>query len=213
MRIDDTSEKLEDQVITSHSNSNRHKKILLLLVMGILLFAAFLFFWNKSRAASMEAVLTSQEAEIKELEEELAAVTAIEKPVTEESKQPKENRRVKDTELAREFLKTLLTWRNYEVYCEVRAILQETYGISADDPLLTSFMPDVTEEVFGDSNMAFLKAETYLVHADEDHYSYAAFCNVDNRSNGNTGYGKVAVFYTIDGAENIQEVSAYPLVK
>lgn len=79
----------------------------------------------------------------------------------------------KDSQSARELLSRMFTWDDFESYKDVRAMLENEYGVSPDDALLTDFFPlveawernGVTGNDIDDNglNMRFADAEVYLI--------------------------------------------------
>lgn len=111
------------------------------------------------------------------------------------------------------FLRKLLTWDSYESYCQVRDWLKNDCNAGKKEQLLSEFMPNVKEDNFGDANMKFKEADVYPVSQEEGGTGYFALCKVANRINGNTGTGKVAIFFSMDKENNISGISAYTLVR
>ena len=154
--------------------------------------------------------LARQEAQIQELEQAVKETEAAEPdPGQENRADPETERRQQDGQAAATFLAKLLTWKDYESYQGVRAWLSQDLGIGEGDPLLTVFLPSANEGTLGDANMALAEADPYLLSADGDGMrSYFALCRVTNKTDGNTGYGNVGVFYTLSPEGQVSGVSA-----
>ena len=190
---------------------SQHQKVIkiLCIVMAVLLVAAGVRIIGSAR--TLNASIADQEKRIQQLTKEKEALSREE---TEETAGEEEetDRKTADGKAASAFLEKFLTWDSYEEYCRVRTWLMESCGASADDPLLTNFMPELTEDAFGTANMTFGSASSYVVSEEGDQISYFALCEVKNRNeNGDTGNGRVGVFYTLDGEGNVSGVSAYTI--
>lgn len=118
-----------------------------------------------------------------------------------------------DSQTAESFLKMLLTWNDYESYQTIRTTLVTDYGVDGASSLLTKFMPDVEAKVFGTANMKLKEITSYLVKEENGANSYFAICDVSSKVDGNTGNGKVGVFYTILEDGSITNISAYTLIR
>lgn len=167
---------------------------------------------NKKLISEQKTELTALKAEIEEYEAALAEKEDTgSKPntTTQTSGDPK----AKHGEIAKTFLKTMLTWDSYKNYSDIRTWLSQDYGVAADSQLLTAFMPEVTEDMLGDSNMRFSDLQIYELKTEGDIVEYFAICNVKNRIDGNVGNGKVAVFYTIDKQGTVSNITAYALAR
>ena len=190
---------------------SQHQKVIkiLCIVLAVLLVAAGVRIIGSAR--TLNASIADQEKRIQQLTKEKEALSREE---TEETAGEEEetDRKTADGKAASAFLEKFLTWDSYEEYCRVRTWLMESCGASADDPLLTNFMPELTEDAFGTANMTFGSASSYVVSEEGDQISYFALCEVKNRNeNGDTGNGRVGVFYTLDGEGNVSGVSAYTI--
>lgn len=190
---------------------SQHQKAvkILCVVLAVLLFAAGVRIIGSAR--TLNASIADQEKRIQQLTKEkeaLSGETAGETAGEEEET----DRKTADGKAASAFLEQFLTWDSYEGYNGIRTWLMESCGASAEDSLLTNFMPELTEDAFGTANMAFGSASSYVVSEDGENISYFALCEVENRNeDGDPGYGRVGVFYTLDGEGNVSGVSAYPL--
>ena len=189
------------------------KKTIILIIhtLSVLLFAAGVRIIGSAR--TLNASIADQEKRIQQLTKEKEALSGEQ---TEETSGEEEeiDRKTADGKAASAFLEQFLTWDSYEEYCRVRTWLMESCGASAEDSLLTNFMPECTEDAFGMTNMAFGSASSYVVSEDGENISYFALCEVENRNeNGDTGNGRVGVFYTLDGEGNVSGVSAYTLAE
>ena len=192
---------------------SQHQKAvkILCVVLAVLLFAAGVRIIGSAR--TLNASIADQEKRIQQLTKEKEALSGEQ---TEETSGEEEeiDRKTADGKAASAFLEQFLTWDSYEEYCRVRTWLMESCGASAEDSLLTNFMPECTEDAFGMTNMAFGSASSYVVSEDGENISYFALCEVENRNeNGDTGNGRVGVFYTLDGEGNVSGVSAYTLAE
>lgn len=192
---------------------SQHQKTvkILCVVLAVLLFAAGVRIIGSAR--TLNASIADQEKRIQQLTKEKEALSGEQ---TEETAGEEEetDRKTADGKAASAFLETFLTWDSYEEYCRVRTWLMESCGASAEDSLLTNFMPECMEDAFGMTNMAFDSASSYVVGEEGDQISYFALCEVENRNeDGDPGYGRVGVFYTLDGEGNVSGVSAYPLAE
>lgn len=190
---------------------SQHQKTvkILCVVLAVLLFAAGVRIIGSAR--TLNASIADQEKRIQQLTKEKEALSGEEAGGTS-GEEEETDRKTADGKAASVFLEQFLTWDSYEGYCRVRTWLMESCGASAEDFLLTNFMPECTEGAFGMTNMAFDSASSYVVGEEEDQISYFALCEVENRNeDGDPGYGRVGVFYTLDGEGNVSGVSAYPL--
>lgn len=190
---------------------SQHQKAvkILCVVLAVLLFAAGVRIIGSAR--TLNASIADQEKRIQQLTKEKEALSGEEAGETS-GEEEETDRKTADGKAASVFLEQFLTWDSYEGYNGIRTWLMESCGASADDPLLTHFMPELTEDAFGTANMAFGSASSYVVSEDGDQISYFALCEVENRNeDGDPGYGRVGVFYTLDGEGNVSGVSAYPL--
>ena len=192
---------------------SQHQKVvkILCVVLAVLLFAAGVRIIGSAR--TLNASIADQEKRIQQLTKEkeaLSGETAGETAGEEEET----DRKTADGKAASAFLEQFLTWDSYEGYNGIRTWLMESCGASAEDSLLTNFMPELTEDAFGTANMAFGSASSYVVSEDGENISYFALCEVENRNeDGDPGYGRVGVFYTLDGEGNVSGVSAYTLAE
>lgn len=192
---------------TPTGNGGKLKVLCIILILLI----AFIGIRTVTGVRSAKENLASQKKEISELKSELAVLkgeTKEEDPIAMPT--PEESHAAKDSELAGEFLDQLLTWKNAEEYQNVRNWLMNDHGVSADDPLLTEFMPELTEEQIGNANMKCGDITTYRLSEADGVRNYFALCRVMNKTDNNTGNGKVAVFYSIS-KDGISGISAYSL--
>ena len=184
------------------------------LICGVLVALLFLLGVRLSGSIRMlSGDIKAQEKEIAGLKAELAEQEKAEDAKAQEPETPEETRASKDSKVSSEFLGKLLTWKDHKQYADIRSWLMKDYQISKDDSLLTSFMPEVDEKTLGDANMKFGSAQTYLLSEKDGLRSYFAFCRVENKTNGNSGEGKVAVSYSIDGDGKVSGISAYALAR
>ena len=192
--------------------SQHQKAVKILCVMlAVLLFAAGVRIIGSAR--TLNASIADQEKRIQQLTKEKEALSGEEAGETS-GEEEETDRKTADGKAASVFLEQFLTWDSYEGYNGIRTWLMESCGASADDPLLTHFMPELTEDAFGTANMAFDSASSYVVSEDGENISYFALCEVENRNeDGDTGNGRVGVFYTLDGEGNVSGVSAYTLAE
>ena len=170
----------------------------------------FLIARTSTHMAEKEAILSSQAEEIAALESEVSALAADRETDETEETQKEAPRSETDLAIAEGFLRTLLTFDDYAGYQEVRAYAKETLGAADTDLLLTSFLPDLPEGTFGETEMEFLDGDVYTLSEEGDVISYFALCSV---SNGTKGRGKIGVEFQINGAGQISKVSAYTLVR
>lgn len=192
---------------------SQHQKVvkILCVVLAVLLFAAGVRIIGSAR--TLNASIADQEKRIQQLTKEKEALSGEEAEETA-GEEEETDRKTADGKAASAFLEQFLTWDSYEGYNGIRTWLMESCGASADDPLLTHFMPELTEDAFGTANMAFDSASSYVVSEDGENISYFALCEVENRNeDGDTGNGRVGVFYTLDGEGNVSGVSAYTLAE
>lgn len=192
---------------------SQHQKAvkILCVVLAVLLFAAGVRIIGSAR--TLNASIADQEKRIQQLTKEKESLSGEEAGETS-GEEEETDRKTADGKAASAFLEQFLTWDSYEGYNGIRTWLMESCGASADDPLLTHFMPELTEDAFGTANMAFDSASSYVVSEDGENISYFALCEVENRNeDGDTGNGRVGVFYTLDGEGNVSGVSAYTLAE
>lgn len=181
----------------------------LVVISGFSIFRSFTK--TKLEIAEQERQLTELRAEIEEYQSSVDEKTPDDSD-PDSSKTTSETG--KDyTKTAQDFLKTFLTWDTYSKYTEIRNWLMTDYGLTPDNPVLTSFMPEVPEETFGNSNMRYTDVSIYEMSREDDQVSYFALCSVRNRVDGNVGNGKVAVFYSIGKDGNLSNISAYALAR
>ena len=192
---------------------SQHQKAvkILCVVLAVLLFAAGVRIIGSAR--TLNASIADQEKRIQQLTKEKEALSGEEAGETS-GEEEETDRKTADGKAASAFLEQFLTWDSYEGYNGIRTWLMESCGASAEDSLLTNFMPELTEDAFGTANMAFDSASSYVVSEDGENISYFALCEVENRNeDGDTGNGRVGVFYTLDGEGNVSGVSAYTLAE
>ena len=189
---------------------SQHQKAvkILCVVLAVLLFAAGVRIIGSAR--TLNASIADQAKRSQQLTKEKEALSGEE--AGETSGEEETDRKTADGKAASVFLEQFLTWDSYEGYNGIRTWLMESCGASAEDSLLTNFMPELTEDAFGTANMAFDSASSYVVSEDGENISYFALCEVENRNeDGDTGNGRVGVFYTLDGEGNVSGVSAYTI--
>lgn len=200
-----------------HPDGNRGK--LQLFFLFLVLLVAITGFAMTRGIANEKAVIAEQESQLTalraELEEYQQAVEEKTDNMTDDGdgKTVSTDDTAKFTKTVQDFLKTFLTWDTYSKYTEIRNWLMTDYGLTPDSQVLTSFMPEVTEEALGNSNMRYTDVSIYEVSRDGDLVSYFALCSVRNRIDGNVGNGKVAVFYSIGKDGNLSNISAYALAR
>lgn len=184
-----------------------------LLCVGLAVLTVFFGFRTMNKIKELEQDVAKRKAETASLEKELAAFEDFEsdEEPADAPQTPEQSRSSRDAALAGDFFKRLLNFKDYESYTAARNWFAETFG--ADHTILKDFLPELTEEQLGDANMRFEKASTYVVSEDGETRNYFAFCKVTNKINQNTGNGKVAVFYSIDGEGTIGQVSAFTLTR
>lgn len=217
MKIDEgmTQSRFEPQHGTQPPSNLGKIQLLALVLAVILAICGFSIYRdmekNKKLISEQKTELTALKAEVEEYEAALAEKedTGSKPNTTTSSGDPK----AKHGEIAKTFLKTMLTWDSYKNYTDIRTWLSSEYGVAADSQLLTAFMPEVTEDALGDSNMRFSDLQSYEVKVEGDVVEYFALCTVKNRIDGNVGNGKVAVFYTIDKQGTVSNITAYALAR
>ena len=191
---------------------SQHQKVIkiLCIVLAVLLVAAGVRIIGSAR--TLNASIADQEKRIQQLTKEKEALSGEQTEETSGEEEEETDRKTADGKAASAFLEQFLTWDSYEGYNGIRTWLMESCGASAEDSLLTNFMPELTEDAFGTANMAFGSASSYVVSEEGDQISYFALCEVKNRNeNGDTGNGRVGVFYTLDGEGNVSGISAYTI--
>lgn len=217
MKIEDTTTQ-GGFVLQGTGNNGDNTGKLKLFCLGLLVLVLAAAFTIGRSISQTEKAIDAQKTQLAALTEELEGYQDAQKEAEDKkgdaSDTVSENdRSAKDYSLAREFLKTLLTWDSYQNYSDIRNTLASEYGMAADSQVLSSFMPEISEETLGDSNMRFEDMDAYEVHADGDTIQYFAICSVRNRIDGNVGTGKVAVFYSVHGDGSIHDISAYSLAR
>ena len=142
--------------------------------------------------------IAGQEAELKELEDALAAKGG---PKTDDEKAGDNAAITGSTKESPDpgaaFLKKFLTWDSEDDYKAIRKWLKESCGSAKGDSVLSDFMPKIAEGDFNDANMRFVSADTYVLEEDGGMQRCFAVCKVTNRINGSEGNGKVLVRYTV----------------
>ncbi len=162
---------------------------------------------------STEKHIAKQKTQIEELKKELEQYEDTKKAEEAEEQTPEESRKQADAKASEIFFKKLLTWNSHEGYEGVRNWLLKDLGMKETDSLLTSFMPKLSAETLGESNMKFDSAETYFTGETEGIRNYFAICKVTNKLDGNSGSGHVGIFYSVDGEGNISNASAFSLAR
>ena len=167
---------------------------------------------------NLSADVKQQKQRIEDLQK--AQGDGTEAPAGEESdgdgKTEEADRSTTDSERAGIFLEKLLTWTDYASYNEVRTAMADTYKLPADGNVLSTFLPEQSEEAFtnsGVSGMEFDSADSYVVRTDGEKISYFTVCSITVTSTeGNDKTApRVCVFYTLDDAGNFTDVSAYTM--
>lgn len=191
---------------TPPDNSGKLKLLCLILTLLIVVLGLRTFFGVRSANEN----LANQKTEISELKAQIAELKG--EGDKEPAKEPtqEEGTMVKDSEAAGTFLKKLLTWNNAEEYRGVRNWLLES-GVAATDPLLTEFMPELSEAQIGDANMKCGEVTTYRIGEEEGRRDYFAICRVTNKIDNHEGNGKVAVFYSVSDGGDLSGVSVHVL--
>ena len=162
-------------------------------------------------AKGLHEEIAAQEAELSKLDAELSKYGGAH--VGTQAEADSQGDAAADADPAAAFLKKLLTWDSYDGYKDVREWLENECGADKKGQALTEFMPKAKEEAFGDANMQFKEAKVYTLSEKGGATSCFALCKVENRTDGNTGMGKVGVYFTIDKENRISGVSAYALAK
>lgn len=120
--------------------------------------------------------------------------------------------RKNDNQIAEEFLQRLLTWDSTAEYNDTREWLASAHGIADTDALLSVFMPALSDNDTKESNMKYESSNIVMTHDTDGVRSYMALCEVKNKMSGNTGYGQVAVFYSVSADGILSSISAYSLM-
>lgn len=165
---------------------------------------------------NLSAEVKQQQQRIEDLQK--AQGDGTEAPAGEESdgETAEADRSKTDSERAGIFLETLLTWTDYASYNEVRTAMAKTYKLPTDGNVLSTFLPEESEETFTKrdvSRMEFDSADSYVVRTDGEKISYFTVCSITVTSaKGNDKTApRVCVFYTLDDAGNFTDVSAYTM--
>ena len=179
--------------------------VLLALLLGVSAFRGV------TGIRDLDAQLQDATATKEALESELEEVAAQE-PAPEEPKSDDGDVKTRNLRLADEFLQQMLGWKSYEDYKNVRTWLFDNHTVDPNGSL-DVFMPNVDEATLGDANLSCRGASVYVLDESGAGIDYLALCDVENKTNGNTGEGRVAVFYSIDAEGAISNISAYTLAR
>lgn len=179
------------------------------LVLALLL--AFVGAKSYFDAKGLRGEIAAQEAELSKLDAELSKYGGAH--VGTQTEADGQDDAAADADPAMAFLKKLLTWDSYDGYRDIRKWLADSCGADKKGQALTEFMPKGGAESFGDANMRLKDAKVYTLSKTDGSLSCFALCKVENRTDGNTGMGKVGVYFTVDKENHISGVSAYTLAK
>lgn len=186
----------------------------------IVIFTAMVVNANKS-LNSLGAQISDAESKVTKIqevaEEKQQLLDGIQQITADVSKDPIDDtlpsglspiRVENDNEIAKEFFKSMLTWGGYSTYTEIRNGLIAR-GISETDPLVTDFMPALSEQLLGDANMRFTQITPQVTNIEGDVYSYFAIVKVTTTgSSGGTSSGEVACTYKMNSNGDITGISA-----
>lgn len=205
------------------TNEPKKRATILLICLGLLIGCVIVGYQSSKKMTEMNAKLTDQKLTIASLEDEIAELTAAlpeDDTLSSTAEESETNvaglsseRTKQDDERMETFLKTLLTWSDYNAYESARNMLVTEYGITEDNVLLSKFMPAVSEDTFGSSNMKYKKLASYVTEINEGNYSYFTLVTVAAKdANGNEASGDVGFMYTTDENGTISNLSAYTLM-
>lgn len=109
------------------------------------------------------------------------------------------------------FTKLLLNWKGQSGYNEARQTLIDEWGFNEKGRLLTSFMPELKEDI--NANMSMSGNPTVFVLSNEDgNIAYFLICTVRNTIDGTSASGTVGIHLTINEDGTLSNVTAQTLL-
>ena len=135
-----------------------------------------------------------------------------------------EERVKKDDTKARELLNKVFTWKSYKEYNDIRDSLVKDYQLAKDSSFMTTFMPEIYNEVLdgkeynridvGGYNITFNKMTSYVVSVNEQTKVYEYFTIVDvtskSQNDGSSDYS-LALQYRMTDDQQIMDLKGYTL--
>ena len=117
----------------------------------------------------------------------------------------------RNNELLNSFTKLLLTWKGQTGYNNVRQKLINEWEFTEDSRLLTTFMPELSEDDDVDANITLSGYEPFVLDNDGKNMSYFLICTVRNTIDGTSTTGTVGIRITINEDGTISNVTAQTL--
>lgn len=233
MIIENKEEQDEDLTFYSSSSrinlptATRNRLLFIVFVIGILVSVAHMLVARQNVLNH----IAEQKKEIAKLDKELKNYDDVEPVNTETTEEGQtategttvaENTEVPATEepkdaktIAKEtaepMLNALLNWSDYTTYINNRNTLISTYGADPASDVFIQFMPEVTQEAFGNLNMKLKDFTPYVLQESDGVTSYAALCYISSNVKGRSGNGKVMVLYQITADGAITNIRPYTL--
>lgn len=134
-------------------------------------------------------------------------------------------RKKSDDDMMADLIGYAVTWSDSKEYENSRKHLLEKYPwIQQDSSFLTSFFPDVDSFIIHDSdgnevsnllddgrNMTFVSFYSYVTNVQDDVYSYVAEVVTQSTGvyGGGSATGKILLTYSVDGAGQAPDLTAY----
>ena len=129
----------------------------------------------------------------------------------------------KDNKTAETFLKTIMTWNNYEEYEAIRQKMITDYHLPENGTFMTVFLPEVMNKTSKNGknyneinnkglNVAYESMESYVTKIANDTYSYFAVVKWSTTDkDGNEASSKAAFAYSIDANNGLTELEGYTI--
>ena len=125
-----------------------------LLVIIAIAFATLSVTLGNAMTNSRRTQLQDQQAKIEELNNRITIIQRTQQQAQEKAVSVVTGldsaRMTKDKDAIEAFLTKIMSWKSWDEYNDVRAMLMEDYKVAKDSSMLTEFMPEVPNEVSND---------------------------------------------------------------
>ena len=202
------------------------KKTCIIITAVVAVITAAIAVFCMMSGGSYDSQLEEQAAVIRELENDIAAKTAVltagSSAVVTETSGIDLKRVAHDDEVALEFIKKVTTWNNWADYTAMRAEIMEQYQVNASSNFAKAFLPDYptnTDPAGNEYNeidnqklsCSYKAMKSMVCGINGAQYDYFTIVTCAGAKDGVASNFNFIVTYTVDGVGNIFNLDAYTL--
>lgn len=199
------------------------KWVLLGILTSILVIVLCVFGYTRSVQSQKLSVLKNEYYDLKNKTELLQSqVKANETKLVKSATGLDAKRVAKDDDVARVFLKKVLTWSDGATYNNMRSAIQSLYNLEETSDFMTVFLPVNVTTPDGKynyidthhSNCKYESMTSYVTAIGLDYYSYFAFVSWSTKDGAGNESKSTCIFtYDVNVDGELSNLHAYTLIK